>query len=162
MFENLSHTHNSAGAFCREGGTNTSYSLCRSIGAMSKRPPQAERQKMGTRLSRLIVIIQNKNHESEARLLKNTIARTAYELAAVLLKACARLRPSTSAYYSSKKDLTRFRTQAYADECELLWLFSCAEVSSHFSMIVCANKFFHCMTFYCLSFVAYGDNLNYA
>ena len=48
---------------------------------------------MGTRLSRLIVIIQNKNHESEARLLKNTIARTAYELAAVLLKACARLRP---------------------------------------------------------------------
>ena len=75
---------------------------------------------MGTRLSRLIVIIQNKNHESEARLLKNTIVRTAYELAVVLLKACARLRPSTSAHYSSKKNLTRFRTQAYVDECELL------------------------------------------
>ena len=75
---------------------------------------------MGTRLSRLNAIIQNKNHESEARLLKNIIARIAYELAVVLLKACARLRPSTSAYYSSKKDLTRFRTQAYADECELL------------------------------------------
>ena len=75
---------------------------------------------MGTRLSRLNAIIQNKNHESEARLLKNIIARIAYELAVVLLKACARLRPSTSAYYSSKKDLTRFRTQAYVDECELL------------------------------------------
>ena len=34
--KNLSHTHNSAGAFCREGGTNTSYSLCRSISAMSQ------------------------------------------------------------------------------------------------------------------------------
>lgn len=162
MFENLSHTHNCAGAFCREGGTNTSYSLCRSIGAMSQTTATGGAAKNGDASFTANCDYSEQKPRKRGASPEKHYCTDSLWISSRPAQSMCQTPPSTSTHYSSKKDLTRFRTQAYADECELLWLFSCAEVSSHFSMIVCANKFFHCMTFYCLSFVAYGDNLNYA